>query len=61
MTIKWIKVNNLSSDQCSVDKNVRLRTLILRSDLCDYSDANIVVKGRKDPLAVPTYLRTATS
>ena len=39
VAIKWIEVNDLSSDQYSVNK-----TLMLRSDLCDYSAAYIVVK-----------------
>ena len=26
-------------------KNIRFRTLMIRSDLCDYSDTYIVVKG----------------
>ena len=38
--------NDLSSGQYSVNKNIRLKTSTLRSDLCDYSDAYIVVKGR---------------
>ena len=46
VTIKWIEINNLSCGQFSVKKNVRFKTSILRSDLCDYSDAYIVVKGR---------------
>ena len=43
---KWIEVNDLSRGQCSVNKNVRLKTSILRSYLCDYSDAYIIVKGK---------------
>ena len=38
--------------QYSVKKSIRFKTSILRSDLCDYSDAYIVVKGRIDLLAV---------
>ena len=33
----------LSSGQYSVNKNVRFKTPLLRSDLCDYSDAYIIV------------------
>ena len=43
---KWIEVNDLSSGQYSVNKNIRFKTSMLRSDLCDYSDAYIVAKGR---------------
>ena len=46
MSKKWIKVNDLSAGQYSVNKNIRFKTLMLRSDLCHYSDACIVVKGR---------------
>ena len=45
MTKNWVKVNYLSSSQHSINKNIRFKTSILRSDLCDYSDAYIVVKG----------------
>ena len=41
-----VKVRDLSNGQYSVKKNVRFKTLMLKSDLCDYSDAHIVVKGR---------------
>ena len=30
---KWIEVNDLSSGQFSVNKNLRFKTLMLRSDL----------------------------
>ena len=43
---KWIKVNNLSSSQYSLNKNIRFKTSMLKSDLCDYSNAYIVGKGR---------------
>ena len=46
MTRKWIEVNDLSGSQYSVNKNIRFKTSILRSDFRDYSDAYIVVKGR---------------
>ena len=42
---KWIEVNDLSSGQYSVNKYIRFKTSMLRSDLSDYSDAYIVVKG----------------
>ena len=38
--------NDLSNGQYSVNKNIRLKTLMLRSDLCDYSDTYIVEKER---------------
>ena len=42
VTRKWIKVNNLSGGKYSVKKNIRFKTPMLRSNLCDYSDAYIV-------------------
>ena len=44
VTKKWIKMNNLSSDQYCVNKHISFKTSMLRSDFCDYSDAYIVVK-----------------
>ena len=41
ITKKWIEVH----DQYNINKQVRFKTSMLRSDLCDYSDAYIVVKG----------------
>ena len=43
----WIEINDLSSGQYSVNRNIRFKTTMLRSDLCGYSDAYIVVKGKK--------------
>ena len=43
-TKNWIKVNDLSSGQNSASKNIRFKTSILRSNLCDYSYVYIVVK-----------------
>ena len=47
VTKKWVKVNNLSSGQYSVNKNIRFKTSLPRSDLCDYSDAYIFVLQMK--------------
>ena len=51
MTKKLVEVNDLSSGPYSVNKNIRFKTSMLRSDLCDYSDAYIVVKRVIDLLA----------
>ena len=40
-----VGANDLSSGQYSVNKNIRFNASMLRSDLCDYSNADIVVKG----------------
>ena len=50
VTKKWIEINDLSSGQYSVNKSIKFETSMLRSDLCDYSDAYIVVKGTIDLL-----------
>ena len=36
VTKNWIQVNDLSSGQYSVNKNLSFKTSILRLDLCDY-------------------------
>ena len=50
MTRKLIGVNSLSDGQYSVNRNVRFRTPMLRSNLGNYGDAYIVVKGTVDSL-----------
>ena len=46
VTRKWIEVNHLSNGQYSVNKIIRFKTSMLRSDLWDYSDTYIVVEWR---------------
>ena len=46
VTRKWIEVNDLSGGQYSVNKNIRFKAPMLRSDCCDYSDVIIVLQGR---------------
>ena len=46
VTKKWIEVNqDQSGGNYNVNKEIRIKTSMLRSDLCDYSDAYIVEKG----------------
>ena len=45
VTKKWIEVSDQSEGNCSVSKEIRIKTSMLRSDLCDFSDAYVVVKG----------------
>ena len=45
VTKKWIEVYDQSEGNYNVNKEIRIETSMLRSDLCDYSDAYIVVKG----------------
>ena len=44
-TKKWIKVYDQSEENYNVNKEIGIKTSMLRSDLCDFSDAYIVVKG----------------
>ena len=48
---KWVEVNDLSSSQYFLNKNIRFKTSMLRSDLCNYSDAFIAIKETIDLLA----------
>ena len=45
VTKKWIEVYDQSQGNYNVNKKIRIKTSMLRSDLCDFSDAYIVVKG----------------
>ena len=45
VTKKWIEVYDQSEKNYSFNKEIRIKTPILRSDLCDFSDAYIIVKG----------------
>ena len=43
---KQTEVNDLSSGQYFDSKNIKFKTSMLQSNLCDYSNAYTVVKGR---------------
>ena len=45
VTKKWVEVYDQSEKNCNVNKEIRIKTSMLKSDLCDYSDAYVVVKG----------------
>ena len=45
VTIKWIEVYDQSEKNYNSNKEIRIKTSMLRSDLCDFSEAYIVVKG----------------
>ena len=40
-----IEVYDQSQGNCNPNKEIRIKTSMLRSDLCDFSDAHIVVTG----------------
>ena len=44
VTREYVKVNSLSNTN-NENKSIRFKTPMLRSNLCDYSDAYILVKG----------------
>ena len=45
VTKKCVEVYDQSGGNYNVNKEIRIKTSMLRSDSCDYSDAYIVVKG----------------
>ena len=45
ITKNWIEVHDQFGGSYSTNKRIRIKTSILQSDLCDYSNAYIVVKG----------------
>ena len=47
-TKNWVKFHDQSGstdDRYKPNKQIKFKTSMLRSDLCDYSDAYIIVKG----------------
>ena len=44
VTSQYIKVNSLSNTY-NENKSIRFKTPMLRSDLCDYADACILIEG----------------
>ena len=44
-TKNWFKTNHESQGTYKKDNQIRFKTSMLKSSLCDYSDAYILVKG----------------
>ena len=44
-TKNWVKINDESRGIYNVNSQIKIKTTMLKSSLCDYSDAYIVVKG----------------
>ena len=42
---KWVEVYDQSGKNCNPNKEIRIKTSMLRSDLYDFSDSYIVVEG----------------
>ena len=44
-TKNWIEINDESRGVYNVNSQIKFKTAMLKSSLCDYSDAYILVKG----------------
>ena len=42
-TKNWVEVNDESRGTCNINSQIKFKTTMLKSSLCDYSDANILV------------------
>ena len=49
VTKKWTNVYDQSEGNYNVNKEVRIKTLMLRSDLCDFNDAYIEIITVAEP------------
>ena len=49
-TKNWVEINDESRGTCNTNSQIKFKTTMLKSSLCDYSDAYILVKG---PITVP--------
>ena len=47
-TRNWVEINDESQRMYNVNSDIRFKTLIIRSNLCDNSDAYIHVKATID-------------
>ena len=45
-TKNWVEINDESRGAYNVNSQIKFKTAMLKSSLCDYSDAYIIVKGR---------------
>ena len=45
-TKNWIEINDQSRGPNNTNSDIRFKTTVLKSSLCDYSDAYMLVKGR---------------
>ena len=44
-TKNWVQINGESRETYSANRQINQKTLMIRSSLCDYSDAYILAKG----------------
>ena len=45
ITKNWVEINEESKGTYNVNSQIKFNTTMLKSSLCDYSDAYILVKG----------------
>ena len=45
-TKNWVEINDESRETYNVNSQIKFKTTVLKSSLCDYSDAYILVKGK---------------
>ena len=45
-TKNWVEINDESRGTYNVNSQIKFKTTMLKSSLCDYSDAYIIVKGK---------------
>ena len=45
ITEKWVEVHDQSGENYNINKEIRIKTSMLRSDLCDFNDVYIFVTG----------------
>ena len=56
-TKNWVEINDESRGSCD-NSNIRFKTSMIRSNLCDCSDAYILVKGT---IAIPNTAATGAA
>ena len=44
-TKNWIEINDQSRRVYNTNSDIRFKTIMLKTGLCDYSDAYILIKG----------------
>ena len=45
-TKNWVEINDESRGTYNFNSQIKFKTTMLKSSLCDYSDASIFVKGK---------------
>ena len=45
-TKNWVEINDESKGTYNVHSQIKFKTTVVKSSLCDYGDAYILVKGR---------------